>query len=286
VSGHDPSPAHAGGRVTPDRGFPPHIPHLRVRVSRDRGQCLATPPLGHGENPTLWLLVSVPLGAHSGAQYGAEPTGSEPGEPRAIPIRRSPTAVIGGVGSLGGTLVVTRGDDIVGRDRVLPAPRVVRVPHPRVGLPYLPQFPAFRGGMSPSAAPDVAAAMAVDREAEGAGALLGPEEDIDDDVLSNLLAASWPTPALVDDKYGRYPWTPVGGSMVEQRFDAVDSRLMTSIWTTIRGMYGSLCAVPEGTVTVFPFLRTREDWRVFQVLRHLAVRDIPPEVGDKPHFSW
>jgi len=24
VTVHDPSPAHAGGRVTPDRGFPPH----------------------------------------------------------------------------------------------------------------------------------------------------------------------------------------------------------------------------------------------------------------------
>jgi len=45
VTGHDASPAHAGGRVTPDRGFPPHIPHLRARVSRDRGRCLATPPL-------------------------------------------------------------------------------------------------------------------------------------------------------------------------------------------------------------------------------------------------
>jgi len=59
--------------------------------------------------------------------------------------------------------------------------------------------------MSSSAAPDAAAAMAVDREAEGAGAILGPEEDIDDDVLSNLLSASRPTPAVVDDKYGRYP---------------------------------------------------------------------------------
>jgi len=47
--------------------------------------------------------------------------------------------------------------------------------------------------------------MAVDREAEGAGALLGPEEDIDDDVLANLLSASWPTPAVVDDQYGRFP---------------------------------------------------------------------------------
>jgi len=46
VTGHDPSPAHAGGRVTRDRGFPPHIPHLRARISRDRGRCLTTPSLG------------------------------------------------------------------------------------------------------------------------------------------------------------------------------------------------------------------------------------------------
>jgi len=128
--------------------------------------------------------------------------------------------------------------------------------------------------------------MAVNRKAEGAGALLGPEEDIDDDVLANLLSASWPTPAVVDDKYGRYTWTPPGGSIVEQRFDAVDSRRMTSIWTTIREMYDTLYAVPEGTVTEFPFLRSREDWLVCQVLRHLAVREIPTDVGDKPHFSW
>jgi len=118
--------------------------------------------------------------------------------------------------------------------------------------------------------------MAVDREAESAGALLGLEEDIDDDVLENFLSASWPTPAVVDDQYGRYPWTPLGG---EQRFDAIDSRRMTSIWTTIWGMYDTLYAVPEGTVTDCPFLRSREDWRVCQVLRHLAVRAIPPEVG-------
>jgi len=60
---------------------------------------------------------------------------------------------------------------------------------------------------------------------------------------------------------------------------------MTSIWTTIRGIYGPLYAVPEGTVTDFPFLRSLEDSRVCQVLRHLAVRDIPPAVADKPHFS-
>jgi len=128
--------------------------------------------------------------------------------------------------------------------------------------------------------------MAVDREAEGAGALLGPEEDTDDDVVANLLLASWPTPAVVDDQYGRFPWTPLGGSIVEQRYDAIESRRMTSVWTTIRGMYDTLYAVPEGTVTDFPFLRSREDWRVCQVLRHLAVREIPPEVGNKANFSW
>jgi len=128
--------------------------------------------------------------------------------------------------------------------------------------------------------------MAVDSEAEGAGDLLGPEENIDDDVLSNLLSASWPTAAVVDDKYGRYPWTFLERSIVEQRFDAVDSRRMTSIRTTVRGMNESLYAVPKGTVTFFPFLRSREERWVRQVLRHLAARDFPPEVGDRPHFSW
>jgi len=140
--------------------------------------------------------------------------------------------------------------------------------------------------MGSSAALEAAAAMAVNREAEGAGALLGPKDDIDDDVLASLLSAPWPTPKVVDDSYGRYLWTPVGGYIVEQRFDAVDSRRMTSIWTTIRGMYGPLYAVPEGTAAEFAFLRGREDRRVRQVLRNLAVRDIPPEVGNKPHFSW
>jgi len=140
--------------------------------------------------------------------------------------------------------------------------------------------------MAFSAAPDAPAAVAVDREAEGAGALLGSEEDIDDDVLANLLSASWPTQAVVHDKYGRYPWTPLAGSIVKQRFDAVDSHRMKTTWTTIRGMYDTLYAVPEGTVTDFPFLRSREDWRVCQVIRHLAVREVPPKVGDKPHFSW
>jgi len=140
--------------------------------------------------------------------------------------------------------------------------------------------------MASSTAPDALAAMAVDREADGVGALLGPEKDIDDDVLAGLLSASWPTPAVVDDQYRRFPWTPLGGSLVEQRYDAIDSRRMTSIWTTIRGMYDTFYAVPEGTATDFPFLRSREDWRVCPVLRHLANREIPPEVGNKANFSW
>ena len=61
---------------------------------------------------------------------------------------------------------------------------------------------------------------------------------------------------------------------------------MTSIWTTIRGMYDTLYAVPEGTVTDSPFLRNGEDWRVCQVLRHLDNREIPPEICDKANFPW
>jgi len=60
---------------------------------------------------------------------------------------------------------------------------------------------------------------------------------------------------------------------------------MTSIWTTIRGMYGPMYAVPKGTVTEFLFVRSGEDERVCQVLRPLAVHDIPPEEGDKPVVS-
>jgi len=50
------------------------------------------------------------------------------------------------------------------------------------------------------AAPDAPVAVAVDREAEGAGALLSLEEDIEVDVLANLLSLLWPTPAVVDEK--------------------------------------------------------------------------------------
>ena len=81
-------------------------------------------------------------------------------------------------------------DNSVGRDQVLPAPRVARVLYTRVRLPCRPLFRASRCGMDSTDTLGAAAAMAVDREAEGAGALLGPEEDIDDDFLSHLQSAS------------------------------------------------------------------------------------------------
>jgi len=60
---------------------------------------------------------------------------------------------------------------------------------------------------------------------------------------------------------------------------------MVCLWTTIQANYGSMYTVSAGTVTDSPFLRRQEDWRVFRVLRHLAERDLFPEMGDKPHFS-
>ena len=228
----------------------------------------------------------APRGSFQGAIRRGTDGSTEPGKPRVSPVRRSPIAVTGGFESPGGTLVVTGRTTPSGATGFSTRPELFVHPILGWGVLSFPGFPASRGGMASSTAPDAPAAMVVNLEAEGAGALFGPEEDIDEDVLSNLLSASWPTPAVVDAKYGRYPWAPLGGSIFEQRFDAVGSRRMTSIWTTIRGMYHTLFAVPEGKVTDFPFLRSREHWRVCQVLRHLAVREMPPEVGDKPHFSW
>jgi len=65
--------------------------------------------------------------------------------------------------------------------------------------------------MASSDSPDAAATMADDRGAQGAGALLGSEKDVDDDVLSNLLSASWPTPAVVDENMGGTLNPPWGG---------------------------------------------------------------------------
>jgi len=132
---------------------------------------------------------------------------------------------------------------------------------------------------------DAAAAMAVDSRQGGSGDVLGPEEEIDA-TLANLLLASWPVPAVVDDQFRRFPWEPPGHSLVEQRYATIESRRMTIVWTNIRAFYGSLYAVPERTVTDFPFLRRKEDWQVCQVLSHLANRELPPEVVNAPYYSW
>jgi len=48
------------------------------------------------------------------------------------------------------------------------------------------------------------AAMAVDSRGGASGAVLGEEEEIDG-ALASLLSASWPTPAVVDDSFRRFP---------------------------------------------------------------------------------
>jgi len=69
--------------------------------------------------------------------------------------------------------------------------------------------------MDSAEASEAAAAMAGDLQAAGAGSLQGLEEGINDNVLSNLLSASCPTPLFVNERYGRYPWTTLGGFSVE-----------------------------------------------------------------------
>ena len=173
---------------------------------------------------------------------------TELGNPRVSPIRQSPPAVTGGLDSRGRFPCRHRGDGSVGRDRVLPASRVVRGPHPGVGRPYLPGSLALEAGWRFPRLPMRRSTW-----------------------RSTVRPRARATPAVVNEKYGRYPWTPLGGSMVEQRFEAVDSRRMTAIWTTIRGTLDTLYAVPEGTVTDFPFLRSREDGRLCQVQGLLCV---------------
>jgi len=138
--------------------------------------------------------------------------------------------------------------------------------------------------MASADAADGTAAMAVDSRGDAPGDVLEEKEEIYG-ALASLLSASWPTPAVVDDSFRRFPWD-LGGSLVEQRYAALEGRRMVSLWTTIRANYGPLYAVPEETAADFPFLRRQEDWRVCRVLRHLAVRDFLPEVGDKPYFCW
>ena len=114
--------------------------------------------------------------------------------------------------------------------------------------------------------------------------MLGPKEDIDV-TLANLLWASWPASAVVDDTFRRLPWEPPGLSLFERPYATIFSRRMTHVWASIREFYGSQYAVPERTGTDFPFLRRKENWHVCQVLNHLAHRELPPEVGNGPYYS-
>jgi len=152
-----------------------------------------------------------------------------------------------------------------------------------VRLSSSPSDPARRGRMASGMA-DSAAAMAVDRHGDGTGDILR-EEEIDSG-LAALLSASWPTPDVADAKYERFPWAPLGGSLVERRYAAVDPRRMVLIWRTIRSLWGPLYAVPEGTETDFPFLRGVEDVRVCRVLTHLANRELPPVTEGPIIYSW
>jgi len=169
--------------------------------------------------------------------------------------------------------------------RVRTGSRVPDFPVPPLGWgpPLVSESWVLPDPMSSGGEADAAAAMAVDSRQGGSGDVLGPEEEIDV-TLANLLSASWPAPAIVDDQFRRFPWEPPGVSLVEQRYEAIDSRLMTHVWTIIRAFYGTLYAVPEGTGTDFPFLRRKEDWQVCQVLNHLANRELPPEVGETPTY--
>mgnify|MGYP007064157234 CR=1 FL=1 len=119
-------------------------------------------------------------------------------------------------------------------------------------------FPALRDPMTSAGEADSAAAMAVDSRKGGSGDVLGLEEEIDVS-LANLRSASWPAPAVVDEKFRRFSWGPLGVSLVEQQHAAIDSRRMTAVLTGIRAMYGPLYAVPEGFATEFSFLRRKED---------------------------
>jgi len=106
-------PAHTGGITSSEeRGFPPHIPHIRACVSQDRGRV---------QRPTHW-----PGGAPGGS-FGLAPPGplcgtslwaspglgphEGPGEPP--PWANKTIPLVGGTGLLGcpaGTLFVTRWD--------------------------------------------------------------------------------------------------------------------------------------------------------------------------------
>ena len=246
------SPATGGSPC--DTFGPPTSPPSRSWLGRPSERLLLGDSPAHGEPPRPGLIRLSPWGGGS----------DDPGVPRAPSSSRVGTS----------PMALVRGSSHFPDDPV---------PQPWVGAIELPQVPVLRGPMAWGDTATGVDAMAVNSQGDAPGDVLGEEEEIDG-ALASLLSASWPTPAVMDDRYQQFSWD-LGGSLVEQRYTALEGFRMVCLWKTIQANYGSMYAVPAGTVTDFPLLRRQEDWRGCRVLRHLAERDLFPEVGDKPHFS-
>jgi len=108
-----PPPAHTGGIASSgERGFPPHIPHLRACVSQNRG-CVQQPTHWPGGTPGGSFGLASP-GPLCGTSWRAAP-GLGPHEGLGEPPPRAYKTVplVGGTGLLGcpvATLFVTRWD--------------------------------------------------------------------------------------------------------------------------------------------------------------------------------
>jgi len=158
-----------GGRVTPKRGFSPQIPHLRARLSRDRGRCLATPSLGQGETLPGGSLTACPWGLAPGRHTAGDRRVHRAGESSGQ-SHKAVTASGDWGPRLSWSVPLSSPGGRLRRARP-GSPRVPRRPWtpPWSGASVSSRFPGSRGGMAFSTAPDAPVHMAVDREAEGAG---------------------------------------------------------------------------------------------------------------------
>jgi len=135
--------------VSPLTGGFFHISPTSGPASRGTGGGVSPPPLmPRGKPRPVTPCQRAPGGPLRGAIRRGADRFTEQGKPRVSPIRRSPPAVTGGFGSPGGTHV--GGTTPSGAIGFSPRPEMfvchtlgpsVRVPHPRVGRPYLPPVP-------------------------------------------------------------------------------------------------------------------------------------------------
>ena len=207
-----PAPSGPGLRVVSSEsgGIPPHILHLRARVSQARGLCV-TAFDSHRGRPGTRILYP------------------ERG-PESKHIRRSPLT---GVAVCRDTRRCP-GRHVLGTAlpaRVRAESRIPDVPMPPLGWgpPLISEYPFLRDPMASAGEADAAAAMAVDSRHGGSDDVLGPEEEIDV-FLANLLSASWPAPAVVDDQFRWFPWKPPRAfarraALRGDRWPLVDARL-------------------------------------------------------------